>query len=439
MGLNRSKKPAMCRLFRIVVNNVLRSGEWRQFCAARLQAPASTRQGTTVSGRRHREMMDSKQQFRSGKPATQSLHQIAVEIAVMRAAIFHAVLMAAPISLTDITRSAAAAARASRRDRHMFLPPDGSPGADSMGLELLAFFNSIGETLTKNIWISLALAAVFTVLTSFWACNPGRPWWRKPDIVTDLCYWFFIPVIARYLRIGMLIVGAALLFGITTADGLIAFYDNGHGPLAALPIVAQMVLFLVGEDFILYWTHRWLPRRENVEVPRRAPFLRGAGMDLGGALPSGQPVSRQRVRRRRLAACRHLAQRLPGARALDHRPFRLRARQSRLDAGTVQIRHRRPGVPPLAPHRGGARRRAEFCRDLPGARSSCSAPSICRPASCRIITASPSANFPRRFRPSSPIRSRSEAAASRISPPSLSERHRAVTVESTPADLHFIH
>jgi sterol desaturase/sphingolipid hydroxylase (fatty acid hydroxylase superfamily) len=148
------------------------------------------------------------------------------------------------------------AARASRRDRHMLLPPDGAPGADSMGLELLAFFNSVGETLTKNIWISLALAAVFTVLTWFWACNPGRPWWRKPDIVTDLCYWFFIPVITRYLRIGLLIVGAALLFGITTADGLIAFYDNGHGPLAALPLTVQMVLFLVGEDFILYWTHR---------------------------------------------------------------------------------------------------------------------------------------------------------------------------------------
>ena len=87
----------------------------------------------------------------------------------MRGAIFHAVLMAAPISLTYITWSAAAAARTSRRDRHMFLPPDGSSGADSMGLELLAFFNSVGETLTKNIWISLALAAVFTVLTWFWA------------------------------------------------------------------------------------------------------------------------------------------------------------------------------------------------------------------------------------------------------------------------------
>src|ERR1700689_4614337 len=54
----------------------------------------------------------------------------------------------------------------------------------------------------------------------------------------------------------MLIVGAALLDRITTADGLIAFYDNGHGPLAALPLAAQPIIFLIGEDIILYWTHR---------------------------------------------------------------------------------------------------------------------------------------------------------------------------------------
>jgi sterol desaturase/sphingolipid hydroxylase (fatty acid hydroxylase superfamily) len=113
-----------------------------------------------------------------------------------------------------------------------------------------------GETLAKNLPISLALAALFSVLTAFWACNPGRPWWRKPDLVTDICYWFLIPVITRYLRIGMLIAGAAVLFGITTAPGLIAFYANGHGPLARLPLGAQMLLFAAGEDFILYWTHR---------------------------------------------------------------------------------------------------------------------------------------------------------------------------------------
>ncbi|MGA9895614.1 MAG: sterol desaturase family protein, partial [Xanthobacteraceae bacterium] len=78
------------------------------------------------------------------------------------------------------------------------------------------------------------------------------PWWHKLDIITDLCYWFLIPVIGRYLRIGLMVVAAAILFNITTADGLIAFYDNGHGPLAALPLVVQMIIFLVGEDVILY-------------------------------------------------------------------------------------------------------------------------------------------------------------------------------------------
>src|SRR5271156_3454503 len=123
-----------------------------------------------------------------------------------------------------------------------------------MNQELLAFVIDVGKTFLKGVPISLALALVFTVLTWFWACNPGRPWRRKPDLVTDLCYWLFIPVIARFLRIGMLIPGAAVLFGITPSNGLIAFYENVHGQVSALPLVAQMAVFLIGEDFIMYWT-----------------------------------------------------------------------------------------------------------------------------------------------------------------------------------------
>jgi sterol desaturase/sphingolipid hydroxylase (fatty acid hydroxylase superfamily) len=129
--------------------------------------------------------------------------------------------------------------------------------APSMSEFLLTFMVSFGETFMKNVPISLALAAVFTILTWFWACNPGQAWWHKRDLVTDLCYWFFIPVITRFLRIGMLIICAALLFGITTGEGLVVFYDNGHGPLASLPLAVQMIIFLIGEDIILYWTHRF--------------------------------------------------------------------------------------------------------------------------------------------------------------------------------------
>jgi sterol desaturase/sphingolipid hydroxylase (fatty acid hydroxylase superfamily) len=122
--------------------------------------------------------------------------------------------------------------------------------------EFLGFVVDVGNTAMKSVPISLALAGVFSALTFFFACNPGRPWWRKKDLVTDLCYWFFIPVLARYVRITLLVAGAAVLFGITTADGLIAFYENGHGPLASLPLAAQMVIFLIGEDIITYWAHR---------------------------------------------------------------------------------------------------------------------------------------------------------------------------------------
>ena len=58
------------------------------------------------------------------------------------------------------------------------------------------------------------------------------------------------------MRIGLLIVAAGVVFNIHDADELIAFYDNGHGPLSQLPLWVQGILFLVLADFMLYWLHR---------------------------------------------------------------------------------------------------------------------------------------------------------------------------------------
>lgn len=126
--------------------------------------------------------------------------------------------------------------------------------------ESIAVVHSIGMTIIKLVPISIALGAVFTVLTFFWSCNPGRAWWRKRELLTDLCYWFIIPLFARYLRIGLLVIGAALFFGITTGDGLVEFYDDGHGPLAQLPLWLQAAIFLIGSDIIMYWVHRMFHR-----------------------------------------------------------------------------------------------------------------------------------------------------------------------------------
>ena len=106
----------------------------------------------------------------------------------------------------------------------------------------------LGQTIAKVVPITIALALVFSVLTHFWACNPGTPWWRKRELVTDICYWFFVPLFARVLRIGLLVLGAGVIFNIHDADELIAFYDNGHGPLSQLPLWLQAVLFLVLSD-----------------------------------------------------------------------------------------------------------------------------------------------------------------------------------------------
>ena len=70
--------------------------------------------------------------------------------------------------------------------------------------------------LAKVVPVTIALALLFSALAHFWACNPGRPWWRKRELVTDICYWFLVPMFARVFRIGLLVLGASLVFGIVT-------------------------------------------------------------------------------------------------------------------------------------------------------------------------------------------------------------------------------
>ena len=120
-------------------------------------------------------------------------------------------------------------------------------------MEILDMF---GQTILKVVPITIALALVFSVLSHFWACNRSVPWWHKRGLVTDVCYWFFVPLICRVVRINLMVLGAALVFNIHTADDLIAFYDDGHGPLSQLPLWTQAILFLVASDFMLYWLHR---------------------------------------------------------------------------------------------------------------------------------------------------------------------------------------
>ncbi len=125
-----------------------------------------------------------------------------------------------------------------------------------MFIELFSVLEVAGHTLLKLVPVSIALGVVFALLEQWSACNPSRPWWNKRQIVTDVVYWFMIPLMARFVRIGLLVLGAALVFNIHGEKQLVAFYDHGFGPLSKMPLWLQAVTFLVAADFMMYWIHR---------------------------------------------------------------------------------------------------------------------------------------------------------------------------------------
>src|SRR5450759_3857748 len=122
--------------------------------------------------------------------------------------------------------------------------------------ELYSVVQVSGQTLIKIEPISIGLGIVFAVLTHVSACNPGHPWWRKRELVTDILYWFLIPLVARFVRIGLMVMGATMLFNIHGPEALINFYDDGFSPLAVLPLWAHALTFLIVSDFLTYWIHR---------------------------------------------------------------------------------------------------------------------------------------------------------------------------------------
>src|SRR5712691_6363185 len=121
---------------------------------------------------------------------------------------------------------------------------------------IAALITGFGDTIIATAPYLVAIGLLTSVLTARFACNKDGPWWRSRDLVTDLAYWFVVPVFTRFLRIGLLVLGAALLFDIHGAQAIIDFYENGHGPWARLPFWAQVAVYLVLSDFLLYWIHR---------------------------------------------------------------------------------------------------------------------------------------------------------------------------------------
>lgn len=120
----------------------------------------------------------------------------------------------------------------------------------------VSLFNHFIDTVMVLAPYLIVAAIIFPLLASRFACNDIEPWWRRKGLLTDICYWFVVPVFTRLIRIGFLTLGAALFFGVHGEKELAEFFKDGHGPLAALPFWTQAIVYLVVSDFLLYWVHR---------------------------------------------------------------------------------------------------------------------------------------------------------------------------------------
>ena len=110
-------------------------------------------------------------------------------------------------------------------------------------------FLMLGQTIEKVVPVTIALALIFSVLAHFWACNDAAPWWRKRELVTDIVYWFFVPVFARVIRIGLLVSGCVLVVGLTAVltPGGRHYFDNS----SLLPLAYGRNLLIV---LAIVWT-----------------------------------------------------------------------------------------------------------------------------------------------------------------------------------------
>jgi sterol desaturase/sphingolipid hydroxylase (fatty acid hydroxylase superfamily) len=116
----------------------------------------------------------------------------------------------------------------------------------------------LGDIIWAQLPWGIGLAALFTFLALFesQACNPGRPWWKSRDLLTDVHYFFLAPVITPYARMFVLLLIVIALRGAMTEAEVDDYIVNSRGPIGQLPLWAQVVFYIVVTDFLLYWAHR---------------------------------------------------------------------------------------------------------------------------------------------------------------------------------------
>ncbi len=111
--------------------------------------------------------------------------------------------------------------------------------------------NSIA--IIAEMWVvSLAwlagFALLFSLLTRFTPCNPGRNWWQdRRAAITDIFYWLLLPLLTQFGRVGLLVLGVLLFY---RNDPPVEFVAR------QLPLWVQCIAILFVQDVLMYWIHR---------------------------------------------------------------------------------------------------------------------------------------------------------------------------------------
>jgi sterol desaturase/sphingolipid hydroxylase (fatty acid hydroxylase superfamily) len=111
---------------------------------------------------------------------------------------------------------------------------------------------------STQLWIVLFFATLFTILSmvEFQSQTPGKRWWRNPGLATDVSYFLVHTGIATYFKLPALLIVTLALSGMMSPADLQDYFANGRGPLGQLPFWAQVPVYMLLADLLLYWIHR---------------------------------------------------------------------------------------------------------------------------------------------------------------------------------------
>lgn len=123
---------------------------------------------------------------------------------------------------------------------------------------LLAIARNIWDVVASELPWMIGLGLVFGILGLFTsqACNPGKVWWKSKDMPTDMVYGIAIQLMAPYIRFVAVLMVMLVLHGRVNPADIAAFFKEGQGYFSTSPVWVQVAVYMLGTDFLLYWSHR---------------------------------------------------------------------------------------------------------------------------------------------------------------------------------------